>query len=209
MADGQTGRYHDAVDSVGIFGSRARGGLGDGGQDGAGRGLDGCGPIFTEAVDHRRSKDVDRFVGVWAAGGQTQTILMANVEAHDAADAFGVGFFISLVEANVGVETARETGQYGRGPEMQAAGVGYGDHFGVNGLVDAFGGECGIVDRRQLHQHIFAGLDISGGFVEFSDAIAVADEDQGEQAGGVGGDIIGIEFDQGITGFYEVADLDV
>ena len=133
---------------------------------------------------------------------------MADFQAHDRHHALGVGLLVAFLDADVGLELLGEVGQHRRWAGVQTGGVGNDDRFGSDRL-DCFDG---FLDRAtgqgQIQNRVLPGGHLARTRRKGRHPFAIGDHDLSQQAFGVGGDVVGVEVDQGIAGLHRIARLD-
>ena len=209
LADRQSWRCGHAEQQVRVFRARARRGRGAGRDFDAGRRGRGLATLVAQTFPEQRGQRLDRRLGVVALGDQDYFIALADFQTHDGDHALGIGLSIAFLDADVGLEFLGEVGQHRRRAGVQAGGIGDHNRFGGDGFGRLGRGFRLGAGQGQFENDIPTGGDGAGTRGEGRHPLAVGDDDLGEQALGVGGDVIGVEVDQGVAGLDRVACLDL
>ena len=209
FADRQPWRGGHTEQQVRVFRTRARGGRGAGRNFDAGRGRRGFATFVAQPFPQQRGQRFDRCFGVVTLGGQGHFVAVADFQTHDRDHALGVDRLIAFLDADLGLELLGEIGQHRRRAGVQAGGVGDHNRFGGDGF-DRLGHGFRLgAGQGQFQNHVAAGGDGAGTRGEGRHPLAVGDNDLGEQALGVRGDVIGVEINQGVAGLDRIARLDL
>jgi len=164
--------------------------------------------FVAQTFPQQRRQRFDRRFGLVAPGGQGHFVALADFQPHDGDHALGVSHLVAFLDADVSLEFLGEIGQHRRRASVQAGGVGDHNRFGGDG----FGGlDLGFglsASQGQFQNHIASGADGAGTRSEGCHPLAVGHDDLGEQALGVGGDVIGVEVDEGVASLDRIARLD-
>jgi hypothetical protein len=161
-----------------------------------------------EASLHQGDQRVERGTRIGPRGREHDAIAAADLQSHDGGDAARVRLVHAAMQPDVRVEAARGARQDCGRARVQPGGIADADlvrrHSLAGRCIRRTGGGAMAVEDH-LEDGVAPRFDVAVALHQPLDAIRRGDDHLGQQAGRVHRDVIGLEFDQGLSGADRIA----
>ena len=163
--------------------------------------------LITEAFHDHWGELVHRLTSVWSLRHEQYLVALRSLQSHQGGDTAGVRRTVAELKTDVAFEFFGKAAQHRRRPRMQAVRVRKDDGLGSYGRSCLFRDRsCGAIQCQSQHSSL-ANRRRARSVNGVRNALAVRDDQLGQQALRVGRDVIQIEFDERSARIHLVPNL--